>query len=258
MNKQSQNAPDLLELMSLWMERVFKRMFLGFIQKPLVWLLFVAMGAAIGFSVAYFQPSVSTSRAIIQVELLNVRTVTSSLNSLNVLIEEENLNELSVLLDLPQDQVAQIKRINTKALRNYPAEGVNVKKLPVEITVLSTSPELFEHLDKALLFFFKSSSGLSKAAERELKHLLQKAEVMKDFIADSASAIAPYDYLQASLNLIETEEKMAQYVDSAALIKGFTPRLQLDQKATATFAVLGALVGWLLFGLFVKGFKGFE
>lgn len=116
MNKQSQNAPDLLELISRSVERVFKRMFLGFLQKPFLWVGFVAVGAAVGFSTSYFKPSVSTSHAIIQIESLNVRTVISSLNVLNVLIQENNLKELSLQLDLPQEQVAQIERINTKVL----------------------------------------------------------------------------------------------------------------------------------------------
>lgn len=258
MNNQSQSAPDLLELISRSVERVFKRMFLGFLQKPFLWVGFVAVGAAIGFSTAYFKPSVSTSHAIIQIESLNVRTIISSLNGLNVLIQENNLKELSSQLDLPQEQVAQIERINTKVLQNYPAEGNHVEKLPVEITVVCTSPQLFSQLDEALLFFFKTSSGLSKAAERELKHMLQKADVLKGFVADSTSAIAPNKYLQARLELIEVQDEIQQYLDSAMLIKGFTSRRHLDQKPIAQNAILGALVGWLLFGLFVKGFKGFE
>jgi multidrug efflux pump subunit AcrB len=236
--------------------RVFKKQFLGF-------LLFAVVFGAGGGLYAWFKKDVFHSQMTVSYSQLEKKIYGDMLFKLNQLVENKQVQELSDLLKMSDEQIMEIKSIRGFNIHNQElTSDLSVEKVPFYIEVEVYNPNILKELEEALVHYISQSDFVyerlklnERNYKKEIDHLKNqliymdslKVLLMSNCADLDGDVVENLNTLNESQNVIFGKirdfESALQFNMNIEVMDGFIAQHQSKSKQLIFYGLLGMAIG---------------
>jgi multidrug efflux pump subunit AcrB len=236
--------------------RVFKKQFLGF-------LLFAVVFGAGGGLYAWFKKDVFHSQMTVSYSQLEKKIYGDMLFKLNQLVENKQVQELSDLLKMSDEQIMEIKSIRGFNIHNQElTSDLSVEKVPFYIEVEVYNPNILKELEEALVHYISQSDFVyerlklnERNYKKEIDHLKNqliymdslKVLLMSNCADLDGDVVENLNTLNESQNVIFGKirdfESALQFNMNIEVMDGFIAQHQSKSKQLIFYVILGMAIG---------------
>lgn len=229
---------------------------------------------AIGFGLSYLQKPSYHAEMTLSYAQLEKKIYADMIYKLDQLVENKQLDELTLLLDMPVEDIEKIKNIDSKNIHHQPLiQDISSEKVPFYIVVDVFDNSILEALEPKLVAYLSASSyvqerlKLNKANFDKEAIFLKKQISYSDNLKEKLLQISEPDadileQLEAVNNQQYEYFKQLRDIESAMLfnenievLDGFVAQQPSQTKKMIKYILLGMVVGVMLrlvFPLFRK------
>jgi len=234
----------------------FKKQFLGF-------LLFAVIFGVVGGVFAWFKKDIYHSQMTVSYAQLEKKIYGDMLFKLNQLVQNEQYNELSVLLDLPVEQSQDIKSIKGINIHNQElTTDLSVEKVPFYIVVEVYNRNVLDDLEKSIVDYLSQSAFVKERLElnarnykKEIEHLTNqlaymdslKVLLMSDCADLDGDVVENLNKLNESQNVIfgkiRDYNAALQFNKNIEIMDAFIAQHQSKSKLVIFYVLMGMAIG---------------
>lgn len=235
---------------------VLKKQFLGF-------FIFAVVFGAGGGIYAWFKKDVYHSQMTVSYAQLEKKIYGDMLFKLNQLVENEQYQDLSGLLKMPQDQVEEVKSIRGMNIHNQElTTDLSVEKVPFYIRVEVYNTDVLKNLEEALVNYISQSDFVENRLKlnennykKEIIHLQHqltymdslKVLLMRDCANLDGEVAKNLNQLNESQNVIFAKirdfESALQFNVNIEVMDGFIAQHQSKSKLLSLYMMMGIAIG---------------
>lgn len=234
----------------------FKKQFLGF-------LLFAVIFGIVGGVFAWFKKDIYHSQMTVSYAQLEKKIYGDMLFKLNQLVQNEQYNELSVLLDLPVEQSQDIKSIKGINIHNQElTTDLSVEKVPFYIVVEVYNRDVLDDLENSIVDYLSQSAFVKERLElnarnykKEIEHLTNqlaymdslKVLLMSDCADLDGDVVENLNKLNESQNVIfgkiRDYNAALQFNKNIEIMDAFIAQHQSKSKLVIFYVLMGMAIG---------------
>jgi len=264
-NSNTQGEIDLIEII-IYIQNVLKRNFNTII-------IFFFIGLIAGLMYYFLAKKTYTSSMVISSGMLTAANGSSLINTLDVLVQEENFILLSKKLGMTPNQVESIKEINVSSIFKEEEEDndMNIFRINVQIH----NNDLLDSLESGIIHYLEGNVYVKKRIELKKKNLLTLIDKINEEISEidsiknnvHANMVAKSDNLnlylldpvsiyKEAITLFQQELELQselELIDNIQVIESFT-RFERSISPRTRHIIFGPLLG-LLFSFIVISIK---
>ncbi|MCI5058328.1 MAG: hypothetical protein MRY83_19610 [Flavobacteriales bacterium] len=255
----------------LTIEGVFTFFWSIFKKKLLLLILFLAIGAGIGFGIHKLSKNAYYAQMTISYYELHNKIYGDMISKLNSLVKNKNYTSVSQLLELPIETCLALKKIEAFNVRNEPLfEDLSFNKSPISISIKITDPTLAKDFQNAIIKYLETNRFIAsrkalqtKNLKQELAYVVDKIQVIENLLNnpellsssskkdEEVSTISDLlqksrEYFSRKLDIESTLEidKKIEVIDDAVVIQHPTygSPLKMTILGAAVFFALGFLL----------------
>lgn len=185
----------------------FKKQFLGF-------LLFAVIFGIVGGVFSWFKKDIYHSQMTVSYAQLEKKIYGDMLFKLNQLVQNEQYNELSVLLDLPVEQSQDIKSIKGINIHNQElTTDLSVEKVPFYIVVEVYNRDVLDDLENSIVDYLSHSAFVKERLELNARNYKKEIEHLTNQLAymDSLKVLLMSDCADLDGDVVENLNKLNEY-----------------------------------------------
>lgn len=234
----------------------FKKQFLGL-------LLFAVIFGIVGGVFAWFKKDIYHSQMTVSYAQLEKKIYGDMLFKLNQLVQNEQYNELSVLLDLPVEQSQDIKSIKGINIHNQElTTDLSVEKVPFYIVVEVYNRDVLDDLENSIVDYLSQSAFVKERLElnarnykKEIEHLTNqlaymdslKVLLMSDCADLDGDVVENLNKLNESQNVIfgkiRDYNAALQFNKNIEIMDAFIAQHQSKSKLVIFYVLMGMAIG---------------
>ncbi|MBU2554674.1 MAG: hypothetical protein KKF98_09480 [Bacteroidetes bacterium] len=234
----------------------FKKQFLGF-------LLFAVIFGIVGGVFSWFKKDIYHSQMTVSYAQLEKKIYGDMLFKLNQLVQNEQYNELSVLLDLPVEQSQDIKSIKGINIHNQElTTDLSVEKVPFYIVVEVYNRDVLDDLENSIVDYLSHSAFVKERLElnarnykKEIEHLTNqlaymdslKVLLMSDCADLDGDVVENLNKLNESQNVIfgkiRDYNAALQFNKNIEIMDAFIAQHQSKSKLVIFYVLMGMAIG---------------
>ncbi len=201
----------------------------------------------------WFQPAQFSSTAVVHANSLNVNTSLTLLEQLHIAALERNATFLSKSLGIDEQSAAQITGVSAVQLPIRPAEKLNLKSLPIKVTVTAAQPALFEVLSTGIQSYLDAGGNMLKPHAAEREALALKIKHIDNAIAEMAADESRYsesrmDIMGAQIHRAEYAQALQELETLTGTISPFYIPIYPSHPSIPAYATAAALIAFFLIG----------
>jgi hypothetical protein len=222
----------------------------------------VVFGAGGGLY-AWFKKDVFHSQMTVSYSQLEKKIYGDMLFKLNQLVDNKQVQELSDLLKMAEDQIMEIKSIRGFNIHNQElTTDLSVEKVPFYIEVEVYNPNILKDLEKALVHYISQSDFIEERLKlnernykKEIDHLKKqliymdslKVLLMSNCADLDGDVVENLNTLNESQNVIFGKirdfESALQFNMNIEVMDGFIAQHQSKSKQLIFYVILGMAIG---------------
>ncbi len=234
----------------------FKKQFLGF-------LLFAVIFGIVGGVFSWFKKDIYHSQMTVSYAQLEKKIYGDMLFKLNQLVQNEQYNELSVLLDLPVEQSQDIKSIKGINIHNQElTTDLSVEKVPFYIVVEVYNRDVLDDLENSIVDYLSHSAFVKERLDlnarnykKEIEHLTNqlaymdslKVLLMSDCADLDGDVVENLNKLNESQNVIfgkiRDYNAALQFNKNIEIMDAFIAQHQSKSKLVIFYVLMGMAIG---------------
>jgi len=234
----------------------FKKQFLGF-------LLFAVIFGIGGGVFSWLKKDIYHSQMTVSYAQLEKKIYGDMLFKLNQLVQNEQYNELSVLLDLPVEQSQDIKSIKGINIHNQElTTDLSVEKVPFYIVVEVYNRDVLDDLENSIVDYLSHSAFVKERLElnarnykKEIEHLTNqlaymdslKVLLMSDCADLDGDVVENLNKLNESQNVIfgkiRDYNAALQFNKNIEIMDAFIAQHQSKSKLVIFYVLMGMAIG---------------
>lgn len=242
-------------------------------KRALMLLLFLFIGAGLGYAVSYTTKPYYTSSMTLMLANIRNEFIENQLINLTVMVEEDNFSEIADRLDISEELAASIKEMKFANLDQDKIEEDSILiGSPFRIELSLFDSKNFDVMEPALVSYLENNRYFAKQRvikQRQIESMISrlKGEIYSiDSIKTNVveprgpvngfvygQPIDPTNLYRESIKMYEQQVKLEaalDQLDNVEIVTGFAPKLRPAGPRRKYFALAGGLMA-LLVGLIV-------